>query len=81
MELKNQRRMKPPPQRLVRHTGVMSDDNEWFYCVADGTVRRGKESRGLERMGPYPDEATARRALEIARERNKAADEQDKEWR
>ena len=30
-------------------------------------------------MGPYPDEATAKRALEIAKERNDAADADDED--
>ncbi|AEF39699.1 MULTISPECIES: hypothetical protein [Hoyosella] len=59
----------------------MRDDDQWYYCVTDGTVRQGKESRGLDRMGPYPDRAAAERALEIAKERNRAADESDEEWR
>jgi hypothetical protein len=32
------------------------------------------------KLGPYPDEATARRALEIARERTRKADAEDAEW-
>ncbi|MBN4927991.1 hypothetical protein IEU95_14185 [Hoyosella rhizosphaerae] len=58
----------------------MNTDDQWYYCVTDGSVRRGKESRGLERMGPYPNKETAARALEIAKERNEKADEQDEEW-
>ncbi|MCW4355350.1 hypothetical protein ONR57_18775 [Hoyosella sp. YIM 151337] len=59
----------------------MRDEDQWYYCVKDGSVRQGKESRGLERMGPYPDRATAARALEIAKERTRAADEADEKWR
>lgn len=58
----------------------MSEDNEWYFCLSDHTVRRGKESRGLDRMGPYPSEAAAEQALEIARARNKAADDADARW-
>ncbi|RIK11941.1 MAG: hypothetical protein DCC47_09070 [Acidobacteria bacterium] len=43
-------------------------------------VSQGKDPSALNRMGPYPDRATAERALEIAAERNKAADEADEEW-
>lgn len=64
----------------MAHTEAMSDDEQWYYCVADGSVRQGKESRGLDRMGPYPDRATAQRALEIAAERNRAADKADRDW-
>lgn len=64
----------------MAHTGSMSDDNQWYYCISDGSVRQGKDARGLDRMGPYPDRATAERALEIAAERNRAADNEDREW-
>lgn len=82
--------MPPPPDDFaspwrIGTEGVklvhMGDDDQWYYCVKDGTVRRGKESRGFDRMGPYPDRATAERALEIAKERNRAADEADERWK
>lgn len=60
---------------------AMSDDeNLWYYCVSDGSVRQGKDARALDRMGPYPDRETAARALEIAAQRNKAADDSDDDW-
>ncbi|MFC9788668.1 hypothetical protein [Rhodococcus sp. NPDC127528] len=59
---------------------MTDDDHLWFYCISDGSVRQGKEARGVDRMGPYPDRATAARALEIAAERNKAADKADDDW-
>lgn len=34
----------------------------------------------MSRMGPYPDRASAEKALQIAAERNKAADRADEEW-
>src|SRR5699024_4840418 len=40
------------------HTGGMSE-GDWYFCLEDHSVRRGKQARGFERMGPYPDEATA----------------------
>jgi hypothetical protein len=64
----------------MEHTGGMSDDDKWYYCVSDGSVRQGKDARGLDRMGPYPDRETAARALEIAAERNRAADDADRDW-
>jgi hypothetical protein len=59
----------------------MSDNSGWFYCLTHQTVEQGKGCKGPDRMGPYPDEATAARALEIARERTRSADEADKQWR
>ncbi|MER5391273.1 hypothetical protein [Saccharopolyspora sp. NPDC002686] len=37
--------------------------------------------RAAERLGPYPDQETAARALEIAHERTKAADEAEARWK
>ncbi len=64
----------------MKHTMAMSDDNDWYFCPSDHSVRRGKESRGLDRMGPYPSKAAAEQALEIARARTKAADDADARW-
>ncbi|WOC11519.1 aminotransferase class IV [Gordonia sp. MP11Mi] len=55
----------------------MSGSDEWYYRISTGEVTRGKVANVFDRMGPYPDEATARRALEIASARNAAADERD----
>lgn len=55
----------------------MSASEQWYYQISTGDVTRGKVANVFDRMGPYPDEATARRALEIAAARNAAADEQD----
>lgn len=52
---------------------------DWYYNVTTGEVTKGKVAHSLDRMGPYPDEATARRALEIAAERNAAADAEDED--
>ncbi|MBY8849107.1 hypothetical protein K7G98_11475 [Saccharothrix sp. MB29] len=61
--------------------GIMAaDPNEWYYCLTHRAVERGAGCRGADRMGPYPDEAAARRALETARERTKVQDEADEEW-
>ncbi|MFI5499139.1 FUSC family protein [Nocardia asteroides] len=59
------------------HTGDMADDNQWYYCIKHHKAEQGKTCWYGDRMGPYPDQATAERALEIARARNKAADAED----
>ncbi|MFF2086178.1 FUSC family protein [Nocardia sp. NPDC058176] len=60
------------------HTGDMADDNaQWYYCLKHHTAEQGKTCWYGDRMGPYPDKATAEQALEIARARNKAADDED----
>ncbi|WP_130341877.1 hypothetical protein [Herbihabitans rhizosphaerae] len=55
-------------------------DPGWYFCMKHNTVEHGDICRAADRLGPYPDEATASRALEIARERTEAADKADREW-
>ncbi len=59
---------------------MRDDDDQWYYCLSDHSVRRGKEAPALDRMGPYRDKAAAERALQTAKERNDAADAADREW-
>lgn len=55
-------------------------DPGWWYNTRTGEVEHGEVSRAIDRLGPYPDEETARRALEIARERTRRADQADAEF-
>ncbi|ATE52620.1 hypothetical protein [Actinosynnema pretiosum] len=62
----------------------MADPDGWYYCLTHRTSEQGLGCRGADRMGPYPDRATADRALEIARQRTEnadAADEAEDEWK
>ncbi|MFD7652646.1 hypothetical protein ACFV4N_01540 [Actinosynnema sp. NPDC059797] len=59
---------------------MAADPNAWYYCLTHRTVERGVGCRGADRMGPYPDEATAQRALDLARQRTEAEDRADREW-
>ncbi|WP_447005808.1 hypothetical protein ACRAKI_04630 [Saccharothrix isguenensis] len=59
---------------------MASDPNAWYYCLTHQTVERGVGCRGADRMGPYPDQASAQHALDLARQRTKAEDEADTEW-
>ncbi|WP_327143517.1 hypothetical protein [Nocardia sp. NBC_01327] len=56
---------------------MAEEDNQWYYCIEHHRAEQGKQCWVGGRMGPYPDKATAERALEIARARNKAADADD----
>lgn len=56
-------------------------DGEWWYCLRHNRVEHGPGCPNKERMGPYPDEATAASALAIAARRNEAWDEADEEER
>ncbi|MEC3981930.1 hypothetical protein [Amycolatopsis sp. H20-H5] len=49
-------------------------DQGWYFNTRTKQVEHLEKSRGIDLLGPYPDEATARRALDIVRERNKQAD-------
>jgi hypothetical protein len=52
----------------------------WYFCLKHQQVEPNAGCRSAERLGPYADEETAARALELARERTKAADEADRRW-
>jgi hypothetical protein len=52
----------------------------WYFCLKHREVEPKAGCRAAERLGPYPDKDTAARALEIAHERTKAADEADRRW-
>lgn len=53
----------------------------WYYCLRHQRVEPEAGCRAVDRLGPYPDQETAARALEIAQERTEAADEADRRWR
>ncbi|MEJ5915801.1 SPOR domain-containing protein [Pseudokineococcus sp. 1T1Z-3] len=53
----------------------------WFYNVVTGEVEHGPQSLGRRLMGPYDTEAEARKALETARARTEAWDEEDERRR
>ncbi|SDN58006.1 hypothetical protein [Allokutzneria albata] len=59
---------------------MVDAEHAWYFCLKHHTAEQGKTCRGANRMGPYPDKATAERALEIARQRTERADEQDRTW-
>ncbi|MFE3446062.1 FUSC family protein [Nocardia sp. NPDC059180] len=62
------------------HTGAMTSDNDaWYYCLEHHRAEQGKNCWVGDRMGPYPDQATAEKALEIAQARNRIADAQDED--
>ncbi|WP_189059688.1 hypothetical protein [Longimycelium tulufanense] len=60
---------------------MAAPESGWYYCLKHNRAEQGFECRAQDRMGPYPDEATAKRALEIARERTEREDARDRAWR
>lgn len=51
----------------------------WFYCLKHKTVEHGLVCPARSRLGPYPSEAEASRALERTKERNDEWDN-DPRW-
>ncbi|RKT88777.1 hypothetical protein SAMN05421805_107263 [Saccharopolyspora antimicrobica] len=54
-------------------------DQGWYFNLRTHQVQHHDRGRADDLLGPYPDEETARRALEIAAERTRQADAQDAE--
>jgi hypothetical protein len=55
-------------------------ESEWYYCLKHHRAEQSKRCWFADRMGPYPDRATAERALEIVRARNAREDSRDEGW-
>jgi hypothetical protein len=53
--------------------------SEYWYCLKHGTVEGVEGCKNADRLGPYPSQAEAARALEKVKERNEAWDE-DPNW-
>jgi len=56
---------------------MSSTEPEYFYCLKHHAVEGRKGCRAADRLGPYPTEAEAARALEKVAERNEAWAAQD----
>ena len=59
------------------HDRMGESDSDWYYCLKHHRAEQSKRCWFADRMGPYPDRATAERALEIVRQRNARGDEFD----
>ncbi|OFP35471.1 hypothetical protein [Corynebacterium sp. HMSC071B10] len=55
-------------------------DDKFYFNPTTGEVTQGKVASWDNRMGPYDTREEAAHALEIAAQRNKAADEADEDW-
>ena len=53
--------------------------DEWYYCIEHDTVESFGECPAKNRLGPYDTRQDATQALELAKLRNKAWDE-DPNW-
>ena len=54
--------------------------DEFWVNTATGEVEEGRQSPGLQRMGPYPTREAAQQAFDLAAERNEEWDEADRRW-
>lgn len=52
--------------------------DEFYYNTETGRVEQGKQSTWSHLMGPYPTREAAQHALEQARARSEAWDEEDR---
>lgn len=52
----------------------------YWYCLKDGRVEGDVGCANAERLGPFETETQAAHALELARERNEAWQQEDERW-
>jgi hypothetical protein len=57
----------------------MADQPEYWYCIKHSRVEGRDGGPNKDRLGPYPSEAEAARAIELAHEKSEAWD-RDPEW-
>lgn len=55
-------------------------EEQYWFNTRTHTVEKGRASGWADRMGPYATEAEARNALERAKARTEAWDDNDKDW-
>ena len=67
------------PQSSCGHHDVMTQDNQWWYCLKHNAVEQGGGCGNTERLGPYASSEEASRALQKAAERTEEWDN-DPKW-
>ena len=55
-------------------------DQGWYYNTRTKQVEHLERGRGIDLLGPYPDEATTHQTHNIAKERTQQADAADAAW-
>ena len=58
----------------------MTEDPGFYYNISTGAVEEGRQSHGVDLMGPYSTRAEAERALETAATRNEQWEQAEEEW-
>jgi hypothetical protein len=73
------------PGSLFTEAMAMSGESpgriEYFYNTRTQMVEKGRQSSWEHLMGPYDTPEEAANAMEIARKRSQAWDDDDKSWR
>jgi len=57
----------------------MAEQEQWWYNHKTGEVEQGRQSLGLHRDGPFATREEALRAPDIARERAREWEEEEKD--
>lgn len=57
------------------------DKVEYYFNTSTRMVEKGRQSSWEHLLGPYDTREEAERAVETARERTEAWDEDDEEWK
>jgi hypothetical protein len=55
----------------------MDSGHRWWYCLRHNTVEPEEGCPAKDRLGPYPTQEEAAKALETVRRRNEEWDAQD----
>ncbi|PRQ10403.1 hypothetical protein C1Y63_11600 [Corynebacterium sp. 13CS0277] len=58
---------------------MANEDDKWYFNTETGEVAKGLVFDSNHRMGPYDTEAEAKEALQIAAQREEAAEAYDAE--
>ena len=59
----------------------MDNNKQWYVNTVTGQIAQGKLWPDTQRLGPYATRDDAANAWTIIEKRNKAWDEDDKQWR
>jgi len=70
-------------QDRLRHDAQVTSrelGNEYWFCMVHRRVEKFEDTDSTNRIGPFPTQAAAARALETIHEREKAYDAEDSAW-
>jgi hypothetical protein len=58
----------------------IGQNTKYYYCLKHRTVEPEGVCKAKDRLGPFPDPATAARALEIIHDREERKEAEDRSW-